>query len=129
MKTLLLLLLLNGSAQAEPKKGQEAHVLQMDSDFPLEDLEGLGTTLHPLSEMSEKEELLTPNLQEQFFQEAGLSPFVKGWDVFDKDRLALRAENQTASEVAARYEGKIPTAAIQAYQYLVRKHRAARSKR
>jgi hypothetical protein len=129
MKTLLILLLLNGSAHAEPKKGQEAHVLQMDSDFPLEDLEGLGTTLHPLSEMSAREEMLPPNLQEQFFREAGLSPFIIGWDVFDKDRLALRAENQTANEVAARYEGKIPTAAIQAYQSLVRKHRAARSKR
>ena len=129
MKTLLLLLLLTPLAQAEPKKGQEAHVLQMDSDFPIEDLENLGITVHPLSEMNANEETLPTGLQEQFFQTAGLSQFVIGWDSLEKDRLALRAENQTAAEVSNRYEGRIPVTAISAYQALVRKHRAARSKR
>jgi hypothetical protein len=98
----------------------------MDEDFPIESLQTEGVVLHPLSENAPQSEMLSPQLQDQFFQEAGLAAFTKTWDGFEKDRLALRAENQDPKEVAARYHGRLPEPAIRKLKSLIESHRRSR---
>lgn len=103
--------------------GQTPHVLQMDEDFPIDSLQQEGLEMHPLSENASRSEMLPPGLQEQFFQEAGLSEFTKTWDGLEKDRLALRAENQDPKEVAARYQGRLPEPAIRKLKSIIQHYR------
>jgi hypothetical protein len=103
--------------------GQTPHAIQMDEDFPVEALEKEGVVVHPLSENAGRSEMLSPNLQDQFFHEAGLSEFTKGWDGFEKDRLALRVENQDPKEVATRYEGRLPEPALRKLKSIIQHYR------
>lgn len=106
--------------------GQTPHALQMDEDFPIGSLQQEGVTLHPSSEIGSQNQMLSPQLQEQFFQEAGLAEFVKKWDGLEKDRLALRVENQAPEEVAARYQGRLPEAAIRKLKSIIESYRRSR---
>jgi hypothetical protein len=106
------------SRKPAENEGQTPYVLQMDEDFPIEQLEGKGLELYPLDKKHQEETLPAP-LQEEFIRESGLEEYVKGWDGFEKDRLFLRAEHQSASEVAKRYDGKIPETAIRRLQGLI----------
>lgn len=103
--------------------GQTPHVLQMDEDFPIEKLQEQGVEIHPLSENASRSEMLPANLQDQFFQEAGLREFTKNWDGFEKDRLALRVENQDPKAVAARYEGRLPEPALRKLRSIIQHYR------
>ena len=127
MKTLSLLLgcallwpLVSEGKSRKPaeNEGQTPYVLQMDEDFPIDQLEGKGLELYPLDKKRPEETLPAP-LQEEFIRESGLEDYVKGWDGFEKDRLFLRAEHQSAAEVAKRYDGIIPEAAIRRLQGLI----------
>lgn len=103
--------------------GQTPHILQMDEDFPIEKLQQPGVEVHPLSEVGSLSEMLPANLQDQFFEEAGLGQFTKGWDGFEKDRLALRTENQSPKDVAARYQGRLPEPAIAKLKEIIQHYR------
>jgi hypothetical protein len=103
--------------------GQTPHALQMDEDFPIDSLRQDGLEVHPLSENASRGEMLPPNLQDQFFREAGLGDFVKNWDGFEKDRLALRVENQDPQEVAAHYQGRLPEAALRKLKSIIQQYR------
>lgn len=117
------------SKKREPSSGaagQTPHALQMDEDFPIEQLQQEGAVVHPLSGVGSSSQMLSPNLQDQFFHEAGLGEFVKNWDGFEKDRLALRAENQEPKDVAARYEGRLPEQAIRKLKTIIKEYRRSR---
>lgn len=119
-----------GTISADNKKkpfffsdGQKAHVIQMDSDFPIEQLEKEGVEVHSLKKMQEQQEVLPPHLQSQLFREAKLDGYVKEWSGLEKDRLCLRVENQSPAEVAARYEGKIPVENLAQLKRLISQYR------
>lgn len=132
MKTLILTLgllpLLSFAAEKKrhptPTDGQRAHIIQMDEDFPIDELAGEGVDLHPLSEVGKDEEMLPVDVQERFFRQAGLDAYVKGWDALDRDRLAMRTEHQSPEEAAGRYEGKIPLPQFVKLKNLINKYRA-----
>ncbi len=123
-----------GSIFAEGKKGksflfadgQKAHVLQMDPDFPVEQLEREGVEVHTLKAMQDHQEVLPGYLQSRFLREAKLDSYVLDWSGFEKDRLLLRAENQSPEEVAARYEGKLPVESISKLKRIIAQYRAGK---
>ncbi len=121
-----------GTISAESKKkkpfffsdGQKAHVMQMDSDFPVEQLEKEGVEIHTLKEMQDQQEVLPPHLQSQLFRESKLDGIVREWSGLEKDRLCLRVENQSVEEVAARYEGKLPVEQLAKLKKLISLYRS-----
>jgi hypothetical protein len=123
-----------GSIFAEGKKGksflfadgQKAHVLQMDPDFPAEQLEREGVKVHTLKNVQESQEVLPVYLQSRFLREAKLDSYVLDWSGFEKDRLCLRAEHQNPDEVVARYDGKLPLESITKLKQLIAQHRAGK---
>jgi hypothetical protein len=126
----LCAVLLGQSSWAEPAKrkpasenGQKPHILQMDEDFPIEALESVSVEVHPISEIGKHSQTLPAPVLEQFFLECDLTPFLKNWDGFEKDRLALRAENQDSREVFTRYEGRIPEESIRKLKGMIKEYR------
>jgi hypothetical protein len=125
-----------GKISAESKKtkahqtsdAQKPHVIQMDPDFPIDQLKSNGIETHSLKNMQATQEVLPPYLQSKFLREAKLDSYVKEWSGFEKDRLCLRVEHQSPDEVAARYEGKIPLEPITKLKKIIAQYRTEKSK-
>jgi hypothetical protein len=99
------------------------HVLQMDEDFPVEDVAGEGLTIHHLHEVNANSETLPMPVLHRLFQKSGLAPYIKDWGALEQDLLALRCEKHESGRVFEKYEKKIPQDAIEKFQVLVKKHR------
>lgn len=111
------------------KTGQEAHIIQLDEDFPIEELETEGAATHSLAALPSKSEALPPAVQDRFFRESGLDSFVADWSGFDRDRLALRSEHQDPEEVSGRYEHKLPKAALSKLKALIKAYRSGKGQK
>ena len=87
-------------------------VLPLDPYFPVEQL--------PKNYQAEKSssEVLSSGQRDQFFQAAGLSEAVKGWDHFEKDILYMRVKNENINEVVGRYP-LVPADALQRLKRLI----------
>jgi len=105
------------------KTGQEAHIIQLDEDFPIEELEAEGAATHSLAALPSNSEALPPAIQDRFFRESGLDSLVADWSGFDRDRLALRCEHQDPEEVSGRYEHKLPKVALSKLKALIKAYR------
>jgi hypothetical protein len=125
-----------GKISAESKKaksfpysdGQKPHVIQMDPDFPIEQLKSDGIETHSLKNIQSTQEVLPPYLQSKLLREAKLDSYVKDWSGFEKDRFCLRVEYQKPEEVVSRYDGKIPLEPIAKLKNLISQYRADKNK-
>lgn len=105
------------------------HVLQMDEDFPIEKIDDEAVTLHPLSELEGKSEILPLPVRNRLFDESGLAPLVKDWDAVQLDLLSLRCEKHEPRRVQEKYKNKLPLEAIETFQKLARKYRKERDRK
>jgi hypothetical protein len=126
LRPLFYLLLLSQASvsvagAADPRSG--THLLALDEDFPAEQVKTPGVQVHPTSEAAPTE-LLPANAQYRMLKSAGLEDVLE-WDALDRDRFFLRSENQSAAEVASRYEGKVPAEKIATLQKALRFYRAS----
>jgi hypothetical protein len=133
MKSLLLLgffFSLSSALASHKIEDQDGiHVLQMDEDFPIEELQQKNLTIHPLSEIHSKSETLPVSELHKLFQKSGLSSFVQGWSGLELDLLALRCEKQEPQKVVEKYEKKIPLEAIEKFKSLAIKYRMERDQK
>ena len=125
MKSLFALFVFLAAATARAE-GTDVHVLQMDAAFPVEMMKAPGVALHPLSEVSQRDETIPATDRDIIINKANLEKVTHSWDALEKDMLLLRAEKQDSVRAADKYDGKITTKNMAQLKKLISAYRKQR---
>ncbi len=127
---LLLSLLLPASAYCQANDAKDAdpraqiHILQMDEDAPVDQLEAPGVRVHRLADPLPPSEMLPPDERNRLIHKLNLEEATADWDALEKNLLFLRAERESIERLRARYS-EIPLSTLRALREEIRLYREA----
>ncbi len=130
---LLLSLLLPASAHCQANNNKPAkdvdppsqiHIMQMDEDAPMDQVEAPGVQVHRLADPSPNPEMLPQDERDRLIHKLNLEEATADWDALEKNLLFLRAERESVEELRARYNG-ISASTLRALREEIRFYREA----